>query len=90
MGGNRSATEELLDLDSEDLGRIPALPCLNSVTLVKLLKFYDSPLIFHCKVETKIQGVSIKGNEGERRANILLSIVYILLLFCTFLTYEIK
>jgi len=41
-------------------------------------------------VETKIQGVSIKWNEGERRGSILLSIIYNLVLFCTFLIYEIE
>lgn len=41
-------------------------------------------------METKIQGVSIKWNEGERRGNILLSIIYNLVLFYTFLIYEIE
>ena len=56
--------KELLDLDSEDLGRIPVLPLLTSVTLVKLLKFYDL-LFFNYKVEKKIQGVSIHEMKGK-------------------------
>lgn len=57
--------KELLDLDSEDLGRIPVLPLLTSVTLVKLLKFYDPLLFFNYKVEKKIQGVSIYEMKGK-------------------------
>lgn len=81
--------KELLDLDSENVGRVPALPHFSSVTLGKLLKFYD-PHSSVVKWRQRPKGLVSIWNEVERRTNILLSIFYMLVLFSTFLIYKIK